>query len=123
MANDVLTLGDHTVTQTIPFQVRKVQYLDKDSKATQPLPHFAQNKDTLLTLYELMVLTRALDAKAVNLQRIGKMGTYASSLGQEALMVGVGHALQPKDLYATCYRDQGALIQRGVKMSEILPYF
>jgi pyruvate dehydrogenase E1 component alpha subunit len=41
-----------------------------------------------MSLYRSMVFTRAFDAKAIALQRTGRLGTYASSLGQEAVGVG-----------------------------------
>ena len=40
-----------------------------------------------------MMLTRAFDAKAIALQRTGRLGTYASSLRQEAVAVGIGDAM------------------------------
>ena len=43
-----------------------------------------------------MVLTRAFDKKAIALQRTGQLGTFASSLGQEAIGVGVAAAMRPK---------------------------
>ena len=45
-------------------------------------------------MYQLMTLVRTFDTKAVNLQRTGKLGTYASCLGHEATHVGAGAALE-----------------------------
>ena len=60
-------------------------------------------------LYRAMVLTRTFDAKAVSLQRTGQLGTYASSLGQEAVAVGVGAgAMQSEDVLLPYAREQGA---------------
>jgi pyruvate dehydrogenase E1 component alpha subunit len=70
-----------------------------------------------------MVLTRAFDLKAVSLQRTGRLGTYAVSLGQEAVAVGVASAMLPEDVLLPSYRDNGALLWRGVKMEEILLYW
>ena len=39
--------------------------------------------EILKNIYELMVMARAADIKAVKLQRQGRMGTYAPNLGQE----------------------------------------
>lgn len=41
-----------------------------------------------------MMLTRTFDAKAVALRKTSRIGTYASSLGQEAVAVGTAGALQ-----------------------------
>lgn len=45
-----------------------------------------------------MVLTRAFDAKAVALQRTGRLGTYPSCLGQEVVAVGIGAAMARDDV-------------------------
>lgn len=111
-----------SVQQVAQFEIHYFQYLDENYQPTQTFPAFADNK-TLLELYRLMTLTRVLDNKAVNLQRQGKMGTYPSSKGQEAVSIGVGHAMQEDDIFCTYYRDQGAMIQRGIKLSEILLYW
>src|SRR5260370_8677013 len=71
------------------FEVRRRSYLAPDGTLLRPLPDFASDIPTLLALYRGMVLTRAFDLKAVSLQRTGRLGTYAVSLGQEAVSVGV----------------------------------
>lgn len=111
----------NTVTQTVAsFSVFYSQYLNEKYELVQELPAFAQDPAQLLHLYRQMTLTRMLDTKAVNLQRTGRMGTYPSSQGQEATYVGVGDAMYADDIYCASYRDQGTLLQRGTKISEIL---
>lgn len=105
------------------FDVTYLQYIDKDSNATQALPKFAQDTNTLLDLYKRMSFLRMMDKKAVNLQRTGKMGTYPSAQGQEAVFTGVGYALQDDDVYAPYYRDHGVLIEHGVSPTDILRYW
>ena len=70
-----------------------------------------------------MVRARVFAGKAVNLQRTGKLGTYASCLGQEAAHVGVGAALRPEDSVAIVYREIGTLFWRGVRMTDVLLYW
>ncbi len=105
------------------FSINYHQYLDPDGKATQALPDWTKNNDFLIALYQTLVSTRVFDNKAINLQRTGKMGTYASARGQEAIGVGMGFAMQPDDVLLPYYRDYGAMFKRGVKMSEILLYW
>ena len=100
-----------------------VQYLDKKGQVVNPLPEFANDPSLLTELYRLMVLIRLFDKKVVSLQRTGKMGTFASSLGQEGFSVGVGSALKKEDLICPYYRDQGILYQRRVKLMEILQFW
>lgn len=105
------------------FEIEYVQFLNHNSQVVNPLPSFAQRAQDLIPLYRNMVLTRTLDAKAVNLQRMGKMGTYPSSLGQEAVSTGMGAAMHPDDILCPYYRDQGAMIIRGVTLAEIFGYW
>ncbi len=105
------------------FEVEYFQYLDVNGEVKQALPHFAKDKATLIELYSHMVRTRLFDAKAVALQRTGKMGTFPQSLGQEAVAVGMGHAMTMDDIFCPYYRDQGAMFLRGVTMQEILAYW
>jgi pyruvate dehydrogenase E1 component alpha subunit len=104
------------------FEIHFTRFLDHEGKAVQDLPEFA-TPDSLIELYRAMVLTRTFDAKAVALQRTGQLGTYASTLGQEAIGVGAGSAMQPSDVLLPTYRESGAQLLRGVKMEEILIYW
>ena len=105
------------------FEITLTRFLDAEGKALGELPAFAHDKEIMLSLYRWIVLTRVFDAKAINLQRTGKMGTYASSLGQEAVSVGFGHAMQKTDVLVPAYREYGAQLQRGVSMTEILAFW
>lgn len=105
------------------FEVPYFQYLDEKSQLSQDAPLVAKDQTILLQLYRLMVLVRTMDTKAIALQRTGKLGTYPSTRGQEAVFVGVGHAMQKEDLFVPYYRDMGTLIQRGVKLSQVLLYW
>ncbi len=77
------------------FTISLTRMLDQGGEAVGPLPWFAQNPKELVALYRAMVLTRTFDAKAIALQRTGRLGTYASSLGQEAVSVGTAAAMRP----------------------------
>jgi pyruvate dehydrogenase E1 component alpha subunit len=107
------------------FKVDHFQFLGPDGKLLdeQHVPALARNFNRLTELYQLMVLTRAFDKKAIALQRTGKLGTYASSLGHEAAHVAVGAAMEEEDCLAPMYREYGAQFYRGVKMSEVLLYW
>lgn len=111
------------MTTVASFQIDHTRYLDPEGNASQPLPDFALEPDTLIALYRAMALTRAFDTKAVALQRTGKLGTFASSLGQEAIGVAVAAAMQPDDVLFPSYRDHAAQLLRGVTMVESLLYW
>ncbi|NMP21107.1 pyruvate dehydrogenase (acetyl-transferring) E1 component subunit alpha [Sulfobacillus harzensis] len=73
--------------------------------------------EELLRFYRSLVTLRALDQRAWNLQRQGRIGTYPPYSGQEATQVGVVAALGPEDWICGSYRDWAALVYRGVPMS------
>jgi pyruvate dehydrogenase E1 component alpha subunit len=105
------------------FKISYLQLLDPTGNACGPLPAFAGNPVELLAMYRVMVLARLFDTKAVNLQRTGKLGTYPSCLGHEAVHVGVGAALRPEDVVFPVYREIGTKFWRGVEMKDILLYW
>ncbi|CAE6813982.1 pyruvate dehydrogenase (acetyl-transferring) E1 component subunit alpha [Paraburkholderia haematera] len=111
------------MTTAASFHIGYTQYLGPDGEPAQPLPAFARDPAALIPLYRAMVLTRAFDTKAVALQRTGKLGTFASSVGQEAIGVGVASAMQPDDVLFPSYRDHAAQLLRGVTMTESLLYW
>lgn len=110
------------MASVVNFEINYTQYLDEDGKPTQDLPD-AISDDALISMYRTMVLTRTFDKKAISLQRTGKMGTYPSSLGQEAISVAIGSVMQADDVLLPYYREYGAQFMRGVKMEEILLYW
>src|SRR5215468_4070274 len=116
-------MADEGLPVIARFKVRRRSYLAPDGTVLRPLPSFASDTGVLLALYRGMVLTRAFDLKAVSLQRTGRLGTYAVSLGQEAVSVGVASAMRPEDVLLPSYRDNGALLWRGMKMEEILLFW
>src|SRR3546814_5454233 len=70
-----------------------------------------------------MLYVRTFDTKAIALQRTGKLGTYAASLGHEATHVGIGASMRPEDVFAPSYREYGAQFMRGVQPREVLMYW
>ncbi|HEY5806686.1 MAG TPA: thiamine pyrophosphate-dependent enzyme, partial [Povalibacter sp.] len=99
------------------FRIGYLQHLDAQGHIVGELPAFAADNNELLRMYAAMLRARTFDGKAINLQRTGKLGTYAPCLGQEATHVGVGAAMQPQDCLAIVYREIGTLFWRGVRMT------
>jgi 2-oxoisovalerate dehydrogenase E1 component alpha subunit len=116
-------MADEGLPVIARFEVRRRSYLAPDGTILRPLPRFASDTGVLVSLYRGMVLTRAFDLKAVSLQRTGRLGTYAVSLGQEAVSVGIASAMRAEDVVLPSYRDNGTLLWRGTKMEEILLFW
>ncbi len=105
------------------FEITYTQYLDEAGRALPGFPESLRDPALLRDLYGVMARTRAFDRKAIVLQRTGQLGTFASSLGQEAIGAGAGAAMRPEDVLLPSYRDYAAQFSRGVTMSEVLLYW
>jgi 2-oxoisovalerate dehydrogenase E1 component alpha subunit len=116
-------MADDDFPVTAHFEVRRRSHLAPDGKIIRAQRTIAADIGSLVSLYRAMVLTRTFDLKAVTLQRTGRLGTYAVSLGQEAVSVGVASAMRYEDVLLPSYRDNGMLLWRGVQMEEILLYW
>jgi len=110
-------------TAVARFEIRYSRFLDPKGNAVRPLPDFARDRAELVALYRAMVLARRFDAKAVALQRTGRLGTFASALGQEAVPVGVACAMLPADVLLPSFREHGAQLWRGVSPVELFLFW
>lgn len=105
------------------FEVDHVGFLDASGQILEDLPEDIADLEVIKQGYRSMVLTRLFDARAINLQRTGQLGTFPSSLGQEAVTIGFSLAMQPNDRLVPSYREHGALLCRGVTLCELLLYW
>lgn len=74
-----------------------VRLLDKDGELLEEKYSNLLSREDLLKAYRYMVLSRQQDTYMTQLQRQGRMYTFAGNFGEEALQVGVGLALKPGD--------------------------
>jgi pyruvate dehydrogenase E1 component alpha subunit len=101
-----------------------VQLLDDEGNLHEVEGYPLDLKDVdFRNLYRYMVLARRVDKQAINLQRQGQLGVYASLLGQEAAQVGGAYALADQDWVFPSYREMGAALVRGVDPGKILHLF
>lgn len=73
--------------------------------------------------YEKMLFMKMADQKANNLQRTGRMGTYASIRGQEATQAGAALAIERTDWLVPAFRELGVMWMHGVPMENIYVYW
>ncbi len=104
------------------FEIHHTSYIGADGNEVRTPPSEWVQADKLKTLYRWMLLTRTFDAKAVHLQRTGRLGTYASCLGQEAAAVGCAAAMHADDVLVPSFREHGAQLYRGVSLLELFQY-
>jgi pyruvate dehydrogenase E1 component alpha subunit len=111
----------------MPYSAATVQLLTPEgtlvsSDATaEYLPHIeALSDEQLREFYRQMVVIRAFDNEAANLQRQGQMGLWVPSLGQEAAQVGSAFATRPQDHIFPAYREHVIAKIRGVDVIKLI---
>ena len=71
--------------------------------------------EDLLSYYREMLLIRRFEEKAGQMYGMGLIGGFCHLyIGQEAVVVGMEHAITPEDAVITSYRDHGHMLARGM---------
>lgn len=105
------------------FEIHHTALLGPDGRALGALPDDLADPQALRALYRDMVLARTFDAKAIALHGSGRLGTYASLLGQEAVGVAIGHVMRADDVLVPSFREHAAQLKRGVQPEELYLYW
>src|SRR3989344_4448156 len=109
-------------TTTAKFEIKYLQILDETGKADEKLmPKLS--KEQILRMYELMVEGRVFDDILFKLQREGRVLTFAPGKGQEAAQVASVMAMDKEDWIAPAFRENTAMITRGLPMEKIIQYW
>ncbi len=75
-------------------------------------------------LLRAMLLMRAIEQRAMNLYRQGKVpGSFYDGFGQEAVSVGATWAMAAADRLCVLHRDLGAHLVRGVQPARVLSQY
>lgn len=102
--------------------VKRLTILDETGAADAALlPPFSD--DEIRRCYELLVLSRTFDTRALALQREGRIGTYPSILGQEATQVGSALAIGKTDWVFPSFREMGMHITLGYPLDLLFRYW
>lgn len=79
------------------------------------------NDQTVLEMYETLLLTRRLDERMWLLNRSGKIPFVVSGQGQEGAQIGAAFALdRKKDYILPYYRDMGVVLAFGMTPRELM---
>jgi 2-oxoisovalerate dehydrogenase E1 component alpha subunit len=96
-----------------------VRVLDDDGQAQgEWIPDL--NPEQLIEALRLIVLTRQYDERMQRVQRQGKISFYMQSLGEEAISIGQGMALDSGDMMFPSYRNQGLFILRDTSLVDLM---
>jgi len=104
------------------FQVKRLEILDEKGNGDSALMP-SLTDEQIKKMYELLVLSRTFDQRALNLQREGRLGTYPSLLGQEASQVGSALAAEKSDWIFPTFREAGVYITAGFPMHLLYQYW
>ncbi|MDY6775951.1 MAG: pyruvate dehydrogenase (acetyl-transferring) E1 component subunit alpha [Halobacteria archaeon] len=103
------------------FEIERLEVLDEDGNLDGSLEPDLSDDD-LVSMYKTMKRARALDERAIKLQRRGEIGTFAPAIGQEAAQVGSAYALEDEDWMVPSFREKPAFLTRGAPMEALLWY-
>jgi pyruvate dehydrogenase E1 component alpha subunit len=82
---------------------------------------FDTEKETLLQMYKDMIIVRRMEMAADALYKAKKIRGFCHlSVGQEAIAVGIEHAITKEDTVITSYRCHGFAYLRGASVKEVL---
>ncbi len=106
-----------------PLKGDLIRILDEHGGVIRPDLDPGLPAGDLEKIYRFMVLARAADLKALKLQRQGRMGTFAPSLGHEACQVGSAFALDSNDQVFPYFRDLGTYVTLGYPLKNYFLYW
>lgn len=102
--------------------VKRIEVLDEKGNVDESLMP-SLSDEQIKKMHELLILSRTFDQRALNLQREGRLGTYASILGQEASQIGSAFALERSDWIFPSFREMGVYITMGYPLHMLFQYW
>jgi 2-oxoisovalerate dehydrogenase E1 component len=98
------------------------------SMATMTKPNITFNREgiedeTLLELYNAILLPRLIEEKMLSQLRQGKISKWFSGIGQEAISIGVALAMQPDEFILPMHRNLGIFTARKVPLVRLFAQF
>src|SRR5919202_951298 len=80
-----------------------------------------EKAEVLLEYYRLMLLCRRFEERTGEMYTRAKIGGYCHlNLGEEATVVGLMAALEPRDYVFTNYREHGYALARGIEPGRVM---
>ncbi|MBI5643445.1 MAG: pyruvate dehydrogenase (acetyl-transferring) E1 component subunit alpha [Deltaproteobacteria bacterium] len=104
------------------IEVKHLQIINEKGEADASLMA-AIPDDIVKRFFETILLARTFNQRALSLQREGRIGTYASILGQEASQVGSAMAFADTDWLFPSFRESGVLVAKGYPMWMLYRYW
>ncbi len=84
-------------------------------------PAIEEDRETLVKLFQQMLLIRRFEEKCAESYSLGKIGGFCHLyIGQEAVGVGAISALRDDDYVITSYREHGQAIAKGISPEAVM---
>lgn len=112
-----------TLNSYKPIDNKIYRVMDNDGKVISKNWKSALSDEEIVQAYRDLLFERTADMMAVSYQRQGRMFTYPPNLGQEAIHIAAGKVMSEEDWLVPAFRELGAWLAKGVKLSEIFLYF
>lgn len=117
---ELLELSENHVMDDPQHMVR---LLDKQGNLMDERYRGLLGREELLRAYYYMVLSRQQDTYMTQLQRQGRMFTFAGNFGEEALQAGTGLVLRPGDWFVPAFRSNVTMLMLGTPLIKQLLYW
>ncbi len=105
------------------FESRFLQIVDESGNADDESLMHSISDDLIKKAFESIVMARTFNGRALNLQREGRIGTYASLYGQEASQIGSALAIEKDDWVVPSFREMGVYLTLGYPIWLLLRYW
>ena len=103
--------------------IKYMQIMDENGVIDNNLMPPELNDQKLVEFYKMMNFARNLDAKALSLQRQGRLATYAPLVGEEATQIGSAMAMGKNDFAVPGFRQHGVYVARGLPIDQFFVYW
>jgi pyruvate dehydrogenase E1 component alpha subunit len=108
------------VAAPLAAPTRRVRARDSNGSAAA-LARRGEKPETLVEYYRQMVLMRRFEERTGEMYTRAKIGGYCHlNLGEEATIVGLMAALEPRDYLITNYREHGYALARGIELGRVM---
>ena len=101
------------------IKLEKLSVLDAEGEADADLDP-GLDDELLLKMHRAMMLSRRFDQRMLELQRQGRIGTFAPVEGQEAAQIGAVSCIDDSDWMIPAFRETAAQVWRGIPLDGML---